>query len=58
MLAGLGTDESGERGGKRGLDEEKMCEVILDKCVKVPIHLLPRPFWPNETLWGMAGSGT
>ena len=24
MLAGLGTDESGERGGKRGLDEEKM----------------------------------
>ena len=24
MLAGLGTDESGERGGKRGLDEEKL----------------------------------
>ena len=34
MLAGLGTDESGERGGKRGLDEEKMCEVILDKMMR------------------------
>ena len=56
MLPGLATDESGESGGKRGL--RMMSLKLKDGGGKVLPHLLPRPFWPKETLWGIAGSGT
>ena len=63
MLPGLATDESGESGGKRGLRRMSLQLRIPDSEPgrgggKVLAHLLPRPFWPNETLWGIAGSGT